>query len=151
MSTWSGGRELGCDAVCCCRRMLIFRCLKAQKVPSLDTLPNCFFLARLTGSGLKLAADTWTRRLSGCPEPLTNSMRGVFRALWPLLMRGVWMEKNLAASGKHFCELKKNKMLGEHLLESQHFGRKSNVGQDFVEDFSPYKAYKNKCLQTFGF
>ena len=96
-----------------------------------------FFFARLTDSGHKLAAGTWTRRLSGCPEPLTNSMRAVFRALWPLLMRGVWMEKNLAASGQHFCELKKNKMLAEHLLESQHFCRKSNHGQHFAEHFLP--------------
>ena len=137
MSTWSGGRELGCDAVCCCRRMLNFCCLKAPKVPSPDTLPKCFFFARLTDSGHKLAAGTWTRRLSGCPEPLTNSMRAVFRALWPLLMRGVWMEKNLAASGQHFCVLKKNKMLAEHLLESQHFCRKSNLGQHFAEHFLP--------------
>ena len=45
------------------------------------------------------------------------------------------MEKNLAASGQHFLVPENDQRLAENLLVLQHFGRKSNLGQDFFEDF----------------
>ena len=47
------------------------------------------------------------------------------------------MENNLAASGQDFCELRNDQMLRERLDEWPTFCRKSNVGQDFYEDFPP--------------
>ena len=111
----------------------------------------CFF-ARLTGSSHKPAADTWTRRLAGRPEPITNSMRGAFRALWPLLMRGVWMEKNLAASGQHFVVPGNDQMLAKHLRESQTcWPEIKSWWARFCRRFSPINHAKPNLVQRSTF
>ena len=47
------------------------------------------------------------------------------------------MGNNLAASGQDFFESRNDQMLGEHLDERPTFCRKSNLEQDFYEDFPP--------------
>ena len=50
------------------------------------------------------------------------------------------MKNNLAASGQHFCENIFVEMFANILLGKATFWRKSNLGQDFFEDYPLIKS-----------
>ena len=145
MSTWSGGRELGCDAVCCCRRMLNFCCLKAPKVPSLDTLPKCFFFC--TSDGFRPQTSGWyvdakTLGLSGAAYKLDAcSIQGAVAVVDERCLDGKESRRIWAT----FLRVEKKQNVGRTFARKPTFLPEIKSWATFCGTFSPIKSCQTKC------
>ena len=151
MNTWSSGRELGCDVVCSHRKRVIFRCLKAQTVPT-PLCRNVLFSRFWRGPATYPRLIRWHE-----DSQVVRSRLRIRYVEYSGRCGWCWSEESgceiiSPPPGKIFASCEMTKCWANIWTKAQHFAGNQILSKIFTKIF-PHKMTQKKMLlkdQDFG-